>query len=158
MNSQTHLFPKYCFDANCIISLWNDDNGWYNAEVFPSLKSDLEKMGKDGNLVLPREVITELSKKDDGAQDWAKKVFDIEEYSDESVVIAYQIMNTPEQQKKVVKIKRKTEQADVFIIAVAESAGMTVVSNDGGVRDVCDARGVKNLNFLQFMKEAGFRY
>ncbi len=61
---------KYSFDTNFIINL----HKFYPEDIFKSLWSNIDILIEDQRIISPREVFNELSKKDDNAYSWAKRI------------------------------------------------------------------------------------
>ncbi|MFA6039723.1 MAG: DUF4411 family protein [Candidatus Peribacteraceae bacterium] len=163
--TQQALFTSagYCMDSNCIIYMWSKDYGWYSFDIFPSLKTNIEKMIQGGEIVSPKEVLLELNKKDDGAYDWAKKCgLEHPIDADQTRIVSEIMRDSPE----LVDTKRMGEQADPFVIAMAEAKKWTVITaeknssrrNRPQIPDVCAARKVKCISILDFFREQGWKF
>ncbi|OGJ84125.1 hypothetical protein A2529_05055 [Candidatus Peribacteria bacterium RIFOXYD2_FULL_58_15] len=164
--TQQSLFSSavgYCMDSSCIIAMWSKDYGWYSFDVFPSLKANIEKMIQDGEAAVPKEVLTELSRKDDGAHEWAKKCKLEHPIDANQTRIVSEIMRDF---PKLVDTKKMGEQADPFVIALAESKKWTVVTSEKNsaklrkpnIPDVCQARKVKCISVMDFFREKRWKF
>ncbi|EKD93127.1 MAG: hypothetical protein ACD_28C00234G0003 [uncultured bacterium] len=70
MTEQGDCETTYVFDTSAILEC---RQRYYPPDVFPSLYQKLEEMIEAGIIIVPDEVKTELSKKDDDTLGWLKK-------------------------------------------------------------------------------------
>ena len=59
----------YCIDTSALINLWR---GPYAPDIFPGIRKDIEGLVRNGRLVAPWQVHTEIEVRDDDLHDWAK--------------------------------------------------------------------------------------
>jgi hypothetical protein len=63
------LVPDYSIDTSALIDL----KYLYPEEVFPTLWQELEKKVTSGTVIAAKEVLNEITKRDDELSRWAKK-------------------------------------------------------------------------------------
>lgn len=153
----------YCIDSSAWLDGWARD---YPPEVFPSLWDRLSECVAAGTVRCSEEVYVELAKKDDGLHDWLKARKDVIVPIDEEIQgIVVQLLA---QYPRLVDTHRNRSQADPFVIATAERLGKDSVVVTGEkprgkldtpkIPDVCDARGIRWISFLDMLRELGWRF
>jgi hypothetical protein len=151
----------YCLDTNAFIDCWTR---LYPIDIFPGIWEKLEGLAESGDLICPREVLEELSRKEDGVHRWAKDRQDLmfveldEAIQDATSAI---LAGFP----LLVKEFAERTQADPFVIAVAQVRGIPVVTQEHSGRagrpkipDVCAALDVQCIDVLQFIRENGWTF
>src|SRR6266496_4270053 len=146
----------FCADT----SAWMD--GWqryYPQDVFPSLWAKLEEPISSGQIVSSEEVYVELKKKADDLHDWIKG------HKNMLVPLSEQIQRRSSEllieYPRLVDTLRGRSMADPFVIATALELGAVVVTGEiltgkldkPRIPDVCQAKGVRWITFLQMIRE-----
>lgn len=151
----------HCVDT----SAWMD--GWvryYPPDVFPTLWDNLDGFVTAGEIISSEEVYVETSKKADELHEWIKnrKQMLVPLTPDIQQVATDLLAQYP----RLVDTLKGRSQADPFVIATAIVMGAVVVTgeirmgnlNKPRIPDVCEARGVRWINFLQMMRELGLSF
>lgn len=149
----------YCIDTSAWLDGWLRD---YPPDVFPSLWERLASCVDEGLLVCSEEVYVELEKKDDGIHDWLKERKKVVVLLDENIQrIASELL---ESHPRLVDTHRNRSQADPFVIATAIHLGAVVVTGETKgkldspkIPDVCAAREVPCISFLQMLRELNWK-
>jgi hypothetical protein len=153
----------YCLDSSAWLDGWARD---YPPAVFPSLWDKLSECVAAGTVRCSEEVYVELAKKDDGLHGWLKARKAVVVPIDEEIqgVVVQFLAEYP----RLVDTHRNRSQADPFVIATAESLGKGGVVVTGEkprgkldtpkIPDVCDARGIRWISFLDMLRELGWRF
>jgi hypothetical protein len=159
---QIPLFPSYCIDTSALIDAWRVI---YPPDLFPTLwDNDLTDLISEGLLVAPQEVLDELKQRDDELFEWAKDQNHKEMFKDldeEQVNLVRQIES---KFPGLIDIKKSTADADPFIIALAKSRGLTVITSEKSrprkpnIPDVCKAYDVKCVTLQEFFREQGWKF
>lgn len=151
----------YCIDTSAWLDGWTRD---YPPDVFPSLWEKLAELVADGVLKCSDEVYVELKKKDDGLYDWLKARKEVLVAIDEEIQGKVSILL--EAYPRLVDTHRNRSQADPFVIATAEVLGAVVVTGEKPrgkldtpkIPDVCDARKIRCITFLEMLRELGWKF
>jgi hypothetical protein len=151
----------YCIDTSAWLDGWARD---YPPDVFPSLWDKLAERVHDGVLKCSEEVYVELKKKDDGLYDWLKARKEVLVVIDEEIqgVVSELLVAYP----RLVDTHRNRSQADPFVIATAERLQAVVVTGEKPrgkldtpkIPDVCEARKIRCINFLEMLRELGWKF
>ena len=132
--------------------------------MFPSLWDKLSGRVGDGVLKCSEEVYVELKKKDDGLHDWIKARKEVLIPIDEKIQgIVSELL---EAYPRLVDTHRNRSQADPFVIATAELLQAVVVTGEQPrgnldvpkIPDVCEARKIRCINFLEMLRELGWKF
>jgi hypothetical protein len=151
----------YCVDTSAWLDGWARD---YPPDVFPSLWNKLAERVADGVLKCSEEVYIELKKKDDGLRDWIKSRKEVLIPIDEKIQgIVSELL---EAYPRLVDTHRNRSQADPFVIATAELLQAVVVTGEQPrgnldvpkIPDVCEARKIRCINFLEMLRELGWKF
>jgi len=125
----------------------------YAPDVFKSLWSRLGELVEKRTLIAPRQVYTEIKQRDDDLLKWAKqhKCMFHDPDSEQQAVVREILAKFP----KLVDHTKTTEDADPFVIALAEVGGHTVVTAEKAtvqgrpkIPNVCTARNVRCVDLL----------
>ena len=151
----------YCVDTSAWLDGWSRD---YPPDVFPSLWDKLEEYVKNGALRCSEEVYIELGKKDDGIHDWMKVRKEIIVSIDEPIQEI--VLELLEKYPRLVDTYKNRSQADPFVIATAEHLQAVVVTSEKRrgnleipkIPDVCDARGIRCITFLDMLRELEWKF
>lgn len=151
----------YCIDSSAWLDGWVRD---YPQDVFPTLWDKLAERVSDGVLKCSEEVYVELKKKDDGIYDWLKARKEVVVPIDEPIQgIVSELL---ERYPRLVDTHRNRSQADPFVIATAEILQGVVVTGEKPrgnlevpkIPDVCEARNIRCISFLEMLRELGWRF
>jgi len=151
----------YCFDTSSYIDCWSR---LYPVDIFGGLWDRLEALARAGEIVSPREVLEELSQKDDGIHQWAKARQDLlfVELDDEVQDATSAILG---RYPLLVKASAQRTQADPFVIALAQVRGIAVVTQERPgkptrpkIPDVCGALQVECIDVLSFIRSQGWTF
>ncbi|MBW0001841.1 MAG: DUF4411 family protein [Verrucomicrobia bacterium] len=147
----------------------------YPPSTFPSLRDRIEGLISSGRLVTSEFVVQELGVKGDELFDWAKAQtsFSISTSQEVANEMASIVARFPAWWIQA----RKRTKADPFLIALAKTQGLTVVSQEtlaaakkrprrqGGtyIPDVCAAMNIPCINipcitFLEMMQREGWTF
>lgn len=154
---------KYSFDSSSFIHAWNRA---YRQGNFPTFWQNLEDAIRDGIVVASVEVLTELSRKDDGVYKWCKRLEnDLSiEFDDAQQDHMSHIMGAYPRLVDTVKGK---SGGDPFVIALARlrPEKIIVVSEEDPGRkdspripDVCKAETIKCFKLADFIEERGWSF
>ncbi len=137
-------------------------DGWvryYPPDVFPTLWAHLDQFIDRGEIVSTEEVYIETAKKADELHEWIKdrKHMLISLGPDIQRVATDLLGDYP----RLVDTLKGRSQADPFVIATAIEMNADVVTGEvrtgnltkPRIPDVCDARGIRWINFLQMIRE-----
>jgi hypothetical protein len=137
-------------------------DGWvryYPPDVFPTLWQNLDQFIESGEIVSTEEVYIETAKKADELHEWIKdrKHMLISLSPDIQRVATDLLTDYP----RLVDTLKGRSQADPFVIATAIEMKADVVTGEvrtgnltkPRIPDVCDARGIRWINFLQMIRE-----
>ena len=149
------LSASYCFDTSTLITAWRRD---YPRDVFGSFWSNLEAMIEDGKIVAPEEVRVELERKDDEILEWANQ----RRYMFVQVDLPIQnaVRTVLEHFPRLVDTRKNRSGADPFVVALAMTGGLTVVTYENQSRnlekpnipDACDALHVECVGLLDMVR------
>lgn len=146
----------FCVDT----SGWLD--GWqrhYPPDVFATLWIELDARVKSAEIVSSEEVYVELAKKSDELHDW------IRDRKEMLVPLSEQIQQRAVQllveHPRLVDTLRGRSKADPFVIATAMERNAVVVTGEivtgkmdkPRIPDVCQAKGIRCISFLQMIRE-----
>jgi len=147
---------KYSIDTSAILHAWRRS---YPPKNFPLFWERLDALIKRGELKATEEVLVELEKKDDDVHKWVKK-------RKGTMIVPIDTAIQPAVQtilrghKRLVDTRKNRSQADVFVIALAQIKGSTVVTNENpgsptrpNIPDVCVALGIRSINILQLIQD-----
>lgn len=142
-------------------------DGWvryYPPDVFPTLWSNLDPFIDGGEIICSEEVYVETSKKADELHEWIKdrKQMLVPLTSEIQQLATDLLTDYP----RLVDTLRGRSQADPFVIATAIETNSIVVTGENRtgnltkpkIPDVCDARGIRSMNFLQMIRELGLTF
>jgi len=150
----------HCIDT----SGWLD--GWtrhYPRDVFPGVWDAIEEKVETGEIISSEEVYVELAKQDDDLHEWIKgrKQMLVAPEKPIQEIVAELLGKYP----RLVDTLKNRSQADPFVIATAMFRKATVVTGElhgtptrPRIPDVCDAEGVRCINFLQMLRKLGLTF
>ncbi len=151
----------YCVDTSALIDLPRH----YPQASFDAVWTSLELLIADKRLIAPREVLKELSKKDDAVHRWAKKNSSMFlDLDGPQQALLSQIMSDFQ---NWVDLAATSPVADPFVIALARTGGSSrcVVSheNPGGpgavkIPNVCQHYNVDHIRLVDVFVKEGWRF
>jgi hypothetical protein len=112
-----------------------------------------------GDIVTSEEVYGELSRKSDELHDWVKDRKQMLVPTDEAV--QYRVIELLAVYPRLVDTLKNRSAADPFVVATAELCGAVVVTGEvltgkmdkPRIPDVCRARGIRCITFLEMIRE-----
>jgi hypothetical protein len=152
---------KYCFDTSALIEPWVRH---YPPDVFRSVWDKLAEVVEAGTVRAPMEVMRELERQSDPLFEWVTRIPALfVELDTAHAVRCKDIVNAF---PNLVKPNSPKSQADPFVIGMAELAGVPVVTYETRAKanaapkipNVCDARGVPCIGFVDVLRAEGFRF
>lgn len=154
------LLPGYVIDTNALIDLWRRR---YPRDVFPTLWQRFEEITSSGELIAPKEALSELQRQHDELYAWAKKQKFFKDLDPE------QIQNVKEILKlfpSLIDEKKTVPDADPFVVALALTKGWKVVSSENlagtstrkRIPDVCNHYKIACLTLLDFFRDRKWNF
>ena len=168
--TQNALFAdsaKYAIDTNVIVSFLGDsDSEHYPLDVFKPQWDFLESAMRDGRVVAPRVVETELEK-------WATKVAAVKGWLHDHKYLFHDIESDSQLDgaKRIVNAypayaTSANYLGDLEVMAFALARGLTVISLEvkatqhsakkPKIPNICDEFGIKWVNLAGFLRAEGF--
>lgn len=152
---------SYSVDTSALLEAWRRQ---YPPDVFPKLWENLSELISLGELVATEEVKLELERKDDEVLAWAKAQEGLFVPLDEPIQEA--VTEILRDHKKLIDTRRGRSGADPFVIALAKTRGLTVVTDEHPtgsatrphIPDVCRALGIPYLNMLDLIRKHGWTF
>jgi hypothetical protein len=147
----------YCLDTSAWLDGWQR---YYPLDVFPSLWGKLDEVVKAGEIVSSEEVYVELERKADDLYDWVKARKQMLVPLTEAVQA--NAAGLLSEYPRLVDTLRGRSMADPFVIATAMGiAGVVVVTGEIAtgrldkprIPDVCGAKSIRCINFLEMIRE-----
>lgn len=146
----------YCVDT----SGWCD--GWqryYPVDVFPSLWAKLDGLIVAGEIISSEEVYLEIKRKADDLHKWIQARKQMLVPLDEAIQLRATALLG--EYPRLVDTLRNRSKADPFVIATAIEHNAVVVTGEvltgkmekPRIPDVCQAKGIRYMNFLQMIRE-----
>ncbi len=149
------LPPGHVIDTSALIDLHRVH---YAPDVFKSLWTRLAELADRRLLIAPRQVYTEIKQRDDELLQWAKQhkhMFCDPDGEQQTIV-----REIAAKHQALVDHTKTTEDADPFVIALAEAGKHTVVCSEKGgmqgrvrIPDVCKARNVRCVDSLGMFRD-----
>ncbi len=145
----------YVFDSNIFINLQQRQP----IDVYPSVWGKIGDLMENGTIISSQEVYEEILSGDDYLSKWAKQREKYFLSTDEETQRA--VRSILLEHRGLVEGGRKKNNADPFVIAVAQLNDCTVVSEETKTKnaeapkipDVCETMGIKCINFVAFSRE-----
>ncbi len=150
----------YSLDASALIEAWSR----YPLGVFPALWDRVAGLCNDSRMLMSEEVLREIKAKDEDLMHWIK------------VFTGRAVMTSPEIQVIVsellesypnfVNLQSSRSGGDPFVVAVAIRHQAIVVTaerrtgnlNGPKIPDVCEARNVRWIRFLDLLRQEGWQF
>lgn len=152
---------KYSIDASALIGGWGRH---YPHDVFPLVWAKMQVLIECGDLRATELVLHELSKKDDELLEWTKSQENLYVPVDEGIQEA--VKRILAHHDELFELAKNRSGADPFVIALAETNGCAVVSEEKRapkgkqphIPDVCTALGIRHLSLLELFREERWRF
>lgn len=149
------LISCHVVDTSALIDL---HRVYYAPDVFKTLWTRLSELAAKRLMIAPRQVYTEIKQRDDDLLKWAKQhKYMFRDQDEEQQRIVREIMA---RSRALVDTSKTMEEADPFVIALAEAGKHTVVCTEKGgmqgrtrIPDVCKARGVRCVDSLGMFRD-----
>ena len=146
---------KYVFDTNIFINLQRRQP----IDVYPSVWEKISELMEEGVITSSQEVYEEILVGGDDLTNWAKLRSKYFLPTDEETQVA--VREILSQHRGLVEGGKQKNNADPFVIAIAQIKGCTVVSeenrtnnfNSPKIPDVCSYLGLTCINFVAFSRE-----
>ena len=151
----------YSLDTSAILDGWVR---YYAPDVFPSFWAKLEELLQQGGAKISKQVHVELCEQEDGAADWVQACDGaLVEIDEQCFMIAQDIG-----EKFPGWVTKKKNGADPFVIALAETDGLKVITGERvsgsdnpkkmKIPDVCSKRGVGCGAMVDLIREQGWSF
>jgi hypothetical protein len=150
----------FCIDSSGWLDGWTRN---YPPDVFPTLWRKIEELIDAKEIIASEEVYVELAKKDDDLHDWIQGRKSMLVPPDEE--IQTKVADLLGKYPRLVDTLKGRSQADPFVIATAVVFGAVVVTGElpgtaqkPRIPFVCQAEGVRSINFLEMIRELGLTF
>jgi len=150
----------YSIDTSAFLDAWVR---YYPIDVFPGVWDQMNRAAQEGQLLVADEVLSELSKKDDGAHQWVKShgLMVIKLNSELEKHVREIMARYP----RLVDTKKGRSVGDPFVIALARARNLTVITAEARtgkievpkIPDVCDELGIRSIGIVGFFRELGWK-
>lgn len=157
--------PSYSIDTSAILDAWVR---YYPIDTFPTFWVNFEKFITNGTGVASELIKHELTVKDDGCIKWFQSnrldLF-FQPIDDDIQNHVTELMKNPNYQR-LVEDRKGTNGADPFVIALAQSKNLIVVTGEKATRniakpkipDVCNDLNIQCITVLELMRKEGWRF
>ena len=151
----------FSIDTSGILDAWVRH---YPPDVFPAIWSHMDIAAKNGEIFLIDEVVLELGRKADDVYDWViQRETMIVSISKEIQIHLAEIMS---KYGRLVDTKRNRSGCDPWVIALAKSRGLTVVTAEKAsgnltkpkIPDVCKDLGISCIEIIDFFRTQGWKW
>ena len=154
------MAAKYVFDANIFINLQRRQP----IDIYPSVWLKIEELMQDGTVISSREVFDELARGEDVLFEWAK--IRKEYFLPSDVPVQERVRTILSEHRGLVEGGKKINNADPFVIALAQEKDCIVVTEETRTRnnltpkipDICEAYGMKYTDFVGFARYMNFKF
>jgi hypothetical protein len=151
---------KYIFDTNIFITLQQRQP----IDVYPSLWERIGELMDEGMVFSSQEVLEEILVGDDALSQWVKPRFSV--FLPTSEIVQEKARDILKQYRGLVEGGKKKNNADPFVIALAQLEGFVVVTEEGHsnsekapkIPNVCDGLDIQCINFVTFSREQKFTF
>lgn len=151
----------YVWDTSALIGAWVRS---YPPDVFPALWNQIDALGASGRVIVPEEVLEELSERDDDLHTWVKtRAGALVVPTSRAVMLEARAVLADH--AELTKTGTGRGKADPFVIATARMNGCEVVTEEQGGSDrkpripyVCQRRGVPVSNVLEVIRKEGWTF
>jgi hypothetical protein len=149
------MAAKYIFDSNVFINLQRRQP----IDIYPSVWEKISSLMEKGTIISSTEVFEEITGSDDELSRWAKKRKKYFLASDTD--IQHSVREILKQHRGLVEGGKKKNNADPFVIALAQITGCAVITEETHsnsvqapkIPDICDIYGVNYMDFVGFSRE-----
>ena len=151
----------YSCDTSAFLDAWVRH---YPPDTFPGVWEQIGKLVVRGRILFIDEVVTELGRKDDGAEEWVLS-------RPESIIaidgrIQDAVTDLLRDHQRMLDTRRNKSGADPFVIALAQVRQCSVLSGErstGSLRrpkipDVCAAVGINCVSLLDMFRAEGLQF
>ena len=145
----------YCFDTSALLDAWVR---WYPIDVFPSFWEKMEQLISDDVLLAPDEIYAELERKEDDLHAWVKSRKNM--FCSLDIATIVEVKKILKDHPRLVDTQKGRSQADPFVIALARTKGLTVVTGESfgtaakpKIPYVCGQLGVPSIGIVQFIRQ-----
>lgn len=153
----------FCIDTSSIIEARSVR---YPVPVFPSLWEKVETAISEGLIISPEIVRDELKRNDPACHTWAKSQSGLFIAPDESLIKGVQAILKVH--RKLVDENLSYEQADPYIISLAQIRECTVVTEEkpapaqkkrkDKIPDICRSLGITVTTFIGMVEKFGWKF
>ncbi|MCD4792157.1 MAG: DUF4411 family protein [Bacteroidales bacterium] len=156
---------NYSIDTSSILDAWVR---YYPLDTFPSFWTNFSLFAKNKIGIATELIKHEISNKDDGCIKWFKenKLDDFFVPIDNNIQsYVTELMKNPNYQR-LVEDRKGTNGADPFVIALAQSQNLIVVTGEKAtnnlskpkIPDVCKDIGINCITILELMRKEGWKF
>ena len=154
------MAAKYIFDSNIFINLQRRQP----IDIYPSVWDKIGSLMEGGIIISSREVFDEITGSDDDLSKWAKKR--IEYFLASDTDVQNSVREILKQHRGLVEGGRKKNNADPFVIALAQITGCSVITEEvrsnsqqaPKIPNVCEVVGVNYMDFVGFSREMKIKF
>lgn len=151
----------YVWDTSALIGTWVRT---YPPDLFPAVWREIEAIGQSKRLLIPEEVLEELSERDDELHGWVKaRQGDLVVPTSRAIMLEARAVLADH--AELTKAGTGRGKADPFVIATARTRSAVVVTEERGGSDkkpripyVCRMRGVEVKSVLEVIRQEGWRF
>lgn len=154
------MTEKYVFDSNIFINLQQRQP----RDIYPSVWGKIDDLMESGIVISSQEVYDELERGDDALSEWAKTRKECFLPSD--IPIQERVRKILSEYRGLVEGGKKRNNADPFVIALAQELQCSVVTEEGRsnsiiapkIPNICDIYKVPCLNFVSFIRKMNLKF
>ncbi len=152
---------SYVFDTSSLLEAWIRS---YPPDLFPGLWERMDALARDGDLLVPDEVLNELKAKHDDLLAWVKDRADAMVVpASRAVMLEVQAILADHPHLTMTGTGRG--RADPFVIALAAIRKCPVVTQEQGgtarkprIPYVCGEQGVRCMTILDMIRAEGWQF
>lgn len=150
------MAARYVFDSNIFIGLERRQP----RDLYPSVWKKLDELMDNGTIISSMEVLDELSTGDDDLLIWAKNKK--ESFLPSDVSLQQRVRKILAEDRTLVEGGKKKNNADPFVIALAQEKSCIVVTEETRsgnpnvapkIPDICEKYGIPYINFVGFARD-----
>jgi hypothetical protein len=146
---------KYVFDSNIFIGLQRRQP----MDIYPSVWEKISDLMKNGIVISSREVFDELSASGDELTKWAKARQD--SFLPTTTDIQLRARKILAEHRELVEGGKKKNNADPFVIALAQERGCAVVTDEAmsnslsapKIPNICVIYNIRQIDLVAFLRE-----
>lgn len=151
----------YSVDTSVFIRGWYQ---FYPPDLFPGVWRYFDSHIANGSLIATTEVLNELEKQRDDLLEWCKARKDVFVDIDHETQLA--VADIMAKHARLVDTREAVSPADAWVIALAQTKGATVVTEETHsnsakrirIPDVCGAMNIPCMNTIEMMRELGWKF